>query len=79
MRLPNSIFGGILLCWLLKANVVAAITAPNITAQKSIEMTHALNHWMIYVFPYGVVAALVIAAIDVYRLVRINPRGSSTA
>ena len=79
MRLPNSIFGGILLCWLLKANVVAAITAPNITAQKSIEMTNALNHWMVYVFPYGVVAALVIAAIDVYRLVRINPRGSSTA
>jgi len=79
MRLANSVLGGMLLCLFLNGNLVAGITAPNLTAQKSIEYTNAMNHWMITVLPIGVIAAVVIAAIDVYRILRIKPPGSRSA
>jgi hypothetical protein len=75
MRLVNSVFGGILFCWLLRASIIAAIRAPNLSAQQSIEITNAANHWMITVFPLGVIAAVVIASIDVFRIFRIKPPG----
>jgi len=75
MRLVNSVLGGILFCCLLHSSIITAITAPNLTAQKSIEIANSANHWLITIFPLGVIAAVVIAAIDVYRIVRIKPPG----
>jgi len=75
LRLVNTAFGGILFCWLLNSSIVAGISAPNLTAQKSIEIANGFNHWMITILPIGVIAAVVIAAIDVYRIVRIKPQG----
>jgi len=75
MRLVNSVLGGILFCWLLNSSIITAIKAPNLTAQKSIEIANAANHWLITSLPIGVIAVVVIAAIDVYRIVRIKPPG----
>jgi hypothetical protein len=78
LRLFNSVCGGILLCTFLKVGVLAGIAAPNVTAQQAIDFTNTVNHWAITCFPIGVIASVVIIAIDIYRIVRaVSPSSSS--
>ena len=82
LRLFNSICGAILLCTLLRIGIIAGITAPNLTPQQATDFTNTFNHWAITCFPIGVIASVVLIAIDIYRLVRAlskraSPEGGS--
>jgi len=79
LRLFNSICGGILFCSFLKIGMLAGITAPNVSAHQAIEFTNTANHWMLVAFPLGVIASVVIIAIDIYRLVRAVSPNTITA
>jgi hypothetical protein len=79
LRLFNDFAGSVLFCWLLKADVLVGFTMANVSPQKALEVTNALNWWMEKMFPGAIIAGVVIVAVDVYRLVRVNPAGMRAA
>jgi hypothetical protein len=79
LRLVSNGIGSVLFCWLLKAGVLMEITVPNAPAARLLEITHAINLWMARSFPISVGVCLVLAAIDVYRIVRVRSKPSPFA
>jgi hypothetical protein len=79
LRLLSDGAGAAIFCWLMKANLVAGITAVNLSAQQAIAMTQAINDWMSRLFPATIVLGLVIVATDVYRIVRLKSAGRSAS
>jgi len=80
LRLLFDGIGGALFCWLLKAQVMAGISAPGLPASKAAELTNVLNAWMARTLPWAVVTMLVILAFDAYRIIRLrsgHPPGGS--
>jgi hypothetical protein len=72
LRLLSNGAGAALFCWLMKANLLAGITAVNLPAQQAMAMTQSINDWMSRLFPATIVLGLVIVATDVYRIVRLK-------
>ena len=64
--------GAALFCWLIKADILACIAAPDLPAQQAVAITQAINGWMARIFPAAIVLGLVIVATDVYRIVRLR-------
>ena len=79
LRLFNSLVGSILFCSLLRVGMLAGIKVPNVTAQQAIDFTLAANHWMLTVFPLGVILSVILIAVDIYRIVRAVSRSSTPA
>jgi len=75
-RLATDCTGVALFCWLLKANVLEGIVVPNVSPARLLEITHAINLWMARSFPFVVVLGVVIAATDIYRIVRVRSKPS---
>ena len=73
LRLFSDGVGAALFCWLMEANILAGITAKNLTTEKAIGFTKAINHWMTTLFPAAVVVGLVVIATGIYRIVRLKP------
>ena len=73
LRLFSDGVGAALFCWLMQANILAGITAKNLTAEKAIGLTQAFNHWMTTLFPAAIVVGLVVIATGIYRMVRLKP------
>ncbi|MGA2673401.1 MAG: hypothetical protein ABSE99_09235 [Terracidiphilus sp.] len=71
-RLLSDALGAALFCWLLKATILAGIAIPNVASDKAAAITHAVNYWMATLFPAGIVVGLVLVAINVYRIVRLQ-------
>lgn len=74
LRLLGDSAGAALFCWLLKANVLVGFAMANVPPEKAIEITNAMNWWTAKMFPAAIVAGAVIAAVDVYRIVRVKSR-----
>ena len=72
LRLLSDAVGAGLFCWLMKANILAGISLPNVSPQRAMEVTQAINHWVAAVFPVGVIIAFVVAATDIYRIIRVK-------
>jgi len=72
VRLASDCAGSVLFCWLLKSNFLASITAPSVEASKTLAITNAINWWDTKMFPAAIVICVVIAASDVYRIIRIK-------
>jgi len=72
IRLASDCAGSVLFCWLLKSNFLAGITAPNVAASKTLAITNAINWWDTKMVPAAIVMCVVIAASDVYRIIRIK-------
>ncbi len=72
LRLLLNGLGAGLFCWLLKAQVLAGISAPSIPAAKAIELTNLINTWMVRTLPWAIVTMLVILSFDVYRIMRLR-------
>jgi hypothetical protein len=73
IRLASDCAGSILFCWLLRANVLAGITVPNVAAAKTLAITNAVNFWdSSRIFPAAVIFCVGIAAFDVYRIIRVR-------
>jgi hypothetical protein len=79
LRLLSECIGAVLCCWLLRVHIVTSFSAPSLTADKSLQVTHAIDYWMAVAFPWAIVASVAIAAAGIYRIVRIKPLGSSSA
>ena len=72
VRLASDCAGSVLFCWLLKFNFLAGITVPNVAASKALAVTNAINWWDSRMVPAAIVICIVIAASDVYRIVRLK-------
>ena len=59
-----------LFCWMMKASVLAEITGANISAARALEITNAINLGMARVFPIILATGVVIALVDVRRILR---------
>jgi hypothetical protein len=78
VRLASDCAGSVLFCWLLKSNSLAGITVPNVEASKTLAITNAINWWDTKMVPAAIAVCIVIATIDVYRIVRLK-RTTSTS
>jgi len=72
LRLLFDGLGAGLFCWLLKAQVLAGISAPSISAAKAIELTNLINTWIARMLPWAIVTMLVILSFGVYRIMRLR-------
>lgn len=70
LRLLFDGVGGALFCWLLKAQVLAGISAPGLPAPKAVELTNLINAGMSRMAVWAIVTILVILAFDAYRIIR---------
>jgi len=65
--------GSAVFCWVLKAHILAEISAPNLSAGRAAEIVDAINTNMARSFPFAVAACVLIVALaDVGRLYRIR-------
>jgi hypothetical protein len=72
-RLVLDAAGSAVFCWLLKAHLLAGISAPGLPPDKAAAVSTAINTYMARSFPIAVVACvLVVALSDVGRLVRLS-------
>lgn len=73
LRLLSDAAGIALLFWLLKANILVEIAAATVSAEKAAELTRAINHvWMPRMLPVVLILAVVIAVVDVFRIMRVK-------
>jgi hypothetical protein len=73
IRLALNGAGSVVFCWLLKAHLLAEISAPNLSSSRAAEIMNAINTNMANSFPFAVMACLLILVLaDVGRLVRLR-------
>jgi len=72
LRLVNDIAGSVLFCWLLKSNLLVEIAAASISPAKAVQLTAAINLWMVRMFPVAVIVGVVIAVVNIFRIVRVT-------
>ena len=76
IRLVSGAVGSVLFCWLMKANIFAAIGVVNVAPEKTSQIAHAINWWSAKMFPAAVIACAIIAAVDAYRIFRVRSNAS---
>jgi hypothetical protein len=77
LRLVLDSAGAIAFCWMLKANLLAEIVAPQLSAEKAAKVTNAINSSLAKSFPIAVIACIFIVGLsDVGRLIRIGRGGT---
>jgi hypothetical protein len=73
IRLATDCAGAALFCWLLKARILAEISAPNLSSARAAEISNAINTHLARSFPFAVLACVIFVALpDVVRLVRLK-------
>jgi hypothetical protein len=72
LRVVVDVLGAVGLCWFLKSQVLVAITAPSLPPSKAIILTGVINLLLLRTLPWAVVVMVIIAACDVYRIVRLR-------
>ena len=76
IRLASDCIGSVLFCWLLKSDILVAITVPNVDPAKTAQIANAINWWTSAMFPVAVAACVIIALADAYRIIRVRARAS---
>jgi hypothetical protein len=72
-RLVLDVAGSAAFCWLLKAHLLAGISAPDLSPEKAAAVVNAINTYMARSFPIAVVACVMIVGLaDVGRIVRLG-------
>jgi hypothetical protein len=71
-RLAIDCAGGLLLCWLLKANVVEAFSVSGMPPARSVEIANSINSYFAQGLPYVILFVVVIATCDGYRIFRLK-------
>jgi hypothetical protein len=75
VRLVSDMAGSVLFCWLLKANVLTGIAIAGVSPSKALEITNAVNWWMAKMLPVAIILCVVIAVVNVFKIVRVKPGG----
>ena len=78
LRLLGDCAGAALFCWLLRVHIVSSISGASLTVEKSLFLTHAINHWMGQAFPWAIVSSVILASVGIYRVIRVKPPDSSS-
>lgn len=81
LRLVLNCLGAVLFCGLLKAQIIAGISAPRLPASKAIELANVIHLVMAKMLPWAVVTMVVILCFDAYRIMRlrcVHPSRGST-
>jgi hypothetical protein len=73
-RLVVDLVGAGIFCWLLRANIVAAVISPTFTPEKAMAVTQSMNHWLARMFPYAVFVCIVVAAANLWRYVHLKKK-----
>ena len=63
LRLLSDCVGGVLFCWLLRAHIVTSCSASSLTAEKSLQVTRAIDYWMAMALRWAIVASVAAAGI----------------
>jgi hypothetical protein len=71
-RLLTDAAGAVLFCLLMKANILAGIAISGVPPEKTLTIAHAINHWMDTLFPASIAVGLVILAVNIYRILRLQ-------
>ena len=71
-RLAIDAVGSTLFCWLLQANVIASLSIVHVEASRALQIRDAIHSWLSRMFPFALVFVLVMIAIDLYRVIRVN-------
>lgn len=71
-RLATNLVGSGLFCWMLKAHILAEISVANVPPARTLEITNQINLWAERGFPIAMITAVIIVAVDVYRIVRVK-------
>ena len=79
LRLLSDAVGAVLFCFLMKAAILAGIAVENLSSEKAHQLVQVVNSWMTTLFPAAIVISLVVAAINVYRIVRLKPAGRTAS
>ena len=72
IRLASDCIGSVLFCWLVKANILMAISVPNVDPARTAQITSAINWWSAKMFPAAVAVCLIIALANTYRIIRVR-------
>jgi hypothetical protein len=72
LRLVSDGCGSALCCWFLKANILTELTVRGVSAEKTLQIRDAANLWMQKWFLIAVVVGVIIAATDIYRIIRVT-------
>ena len=72
VRLATDATAWMLFSWMMKASVLAAITGADIPAARAVEITNAVNSGLAKVLPVVLATGVVIAVIDVRRILRVR-------
>jgi hypothetical protein len=75
IRLGTDGMGSALFCWLLKADILVAISVRNVDPAKTAQITNAINWWAAKMFPAAVAVCVIIALANGYRIIRVRSRG----
>ena len=79
VRLLSDAAGSVFFCWLLRSNILTVLTVANVSTAKATEIANAINWWMAKMFPAAILVSVVILAVNVYRIVRIDARSAPLA
>ena len=80
VRLLSDGIGSVLVCWMVKVNIVAGISVVNVAPEKTQHIVTAINWWAAKMFPYFVAACVLIVLGNAYRIVRVRRKaGTGTA
>lgn len=74
LRLVGDSLGCALLCWFLKANILAELSIRGVPPEKALQIRDAANLAMARSFTLAVIFCVVVAAVDVYRIIRVRSR-----
>jgi hypothetical protein len=77
LRLLSDAAGAGLFCWLMKANVLTAVTVAGVSPEKTATFAPAINSWTATFFPAALIVGLIIVGADIYRIVRIQSAAES--
>jgi hypothetical protein len=64
--------GSVLFCWLMKADIILAINVVNVAPEKTTQIAHAINWWSEKMFPFAIIACVIITLVDAYRILRVR-------
>jgi len=56
----------------LKSNLLVEIAAASLPPAKAVQLTTVINLWMARMFPVAVIVGVVIAVVNIFRIVRVT-------
>ena len=79
VRLITDGLGSALFCGFLKSGILVAVSVPGIDPVKAAHIATAINWWTAKMFPFAVVACVIIALTDLYRIIRVRTKAAHSA